>query len=203
MAHITTFLFAAVALYIIVYLAGSILSGFFGSTPKLKLGQRLFGWRFRRFEKALKGAEQAIEDKKISTASTLLRDAFCLESGFAFSKEFEKLNTHNFSVLSRVVSLYEDTDIHLPNLPVVEELLQSRYDLMRAYIETTQTRIRIKLKDSEKQKSSPQWAFDEIDGKLKDLSEKLDTNRLSLISQIDSLFRSLRDSTDQTNIQYH
>lgn len=200
---ITTLLFAGVGLYIIFFLLGSVLSGIWGSGSTLNFSGSLFKWRFKRYQRALEDADKNIGQNKLSAASEDLRNAFCLEVTPGFLKEFDVIHEHNFSVLGKVMSLYEDTESHLGNLPIVDELLQSRYDLMRTLYDTRLTKQKLKLREAEKQKNSPQWAYEEMDAKIKECIERLKTNRLSLISQVDQLFASLRNVSGQSTIQYH
>lgn len=157
-------------------------------------------FRFRQREKVLKIIEGCIERKALAEALKLSWGAFFLDHIKHDSQLVEKVSTHNLSVISKIINISDILGRQLPNLAIIEDLLQTRSELLRAFVETQQT---LRALFRSKKKQTPSWALDEYKKKLEELYDRLKTNRRSLESQIKEALGSLQEAQGQSEITYH
>jgi hypothetical protein len=188
----------AIALIVIAYF-------FYLVTSNINFNPRLFSerWKLRRKERLLEQADDQLEKGLVLRGCQLLRQAFCLDVVTHDVDLIERLQNHHLEILERVVAVSERTSAHLDNLPLVEGLIQSRSDLLRAYVEILQSKNTISRRRKEKGQDTPDWAVQEFSRKLKDIGDRISINRKSLDSQLNTLFASLGRSPETKEVTYH
>jgi hypothetical protein len=158
------------------------------------------GWgelaRFRRREQELKSADRMLETKDWSTALGTLEAAFFFDQIRTNEQLIEKALGHNLSVLTRILSVAEGLDRSVANAAILEDLVESRCDLMRAFFEAANAREALK---KSRKRQVPRWAFEEYDKKLLEIADRLTTNRKTLESQIKVAFVALRSQSRAVN----
>lgn len=159
--------------------------------------------KLRRRQSMLTQAERAIERDDIAAACSSLRGAFYLDTVRAAPELLDRISNHHHAVLARLVLIAEKSGGLLSNLPVVEDLLIRRGDLLKELDEGRRSRAGLARRRGERGRSSPGWALDEYDRRIETLQEKLATNRQSLERQLDSLFQSLSKAPSTSEVTYH
>ena len=186
--------FGIVSLAVIFYIAKVFIEALAGNTT---------GWtermRFKRKERLLPALDALIEKENWGAALDLIRNSFHFDCIAADPDLIDKVNSHHLGVLSRMVIVAEQKAKHLPNLAIIEDLLISRSDLMRGYIDVLKSKNSLK----KRQKKTPSWAVDEYDKRLDDFIDKLRTNRRSLESQLEKAFLAFSYSEVANEITYH
>lgn len=189
-------LFGAIGLALICILAKILFHALVGDTR---------GWmekfRFRQKQKLLKHFDELSARGASGRAFEALRGGFFLDHVYLDADLIDRISGHHAGVLSRISVLAEQNSRSLPNFAVLEDLLQSRCELMRLYVETVTSK---RLMSRNPKKQIPRWALDEYRRKLDDIVDRLKTNRHSIESQIKELFSALKDSTTgESGVTYH
>ncbi len=146
-------------------------------------------------------AQAAMDAEDFSQAGELLHNCFLLEYISGEESLQEKVHSHNFAVLERIINLSEITDGHIDNLSLIEGLLMSRLELARSYVDTMA--LIAKLKSRKKEKGSADWAVDEYSKKGKELKDQLLTNQHSIETQLKILFENLKKPRKEEGITFH
>jgi hypothetical protein len=189
---------SGIGTFFVVIFAKSILSAFPFSFRGLPDRMRL-----KRRQALLAQADQAIERDALPEACTALRGAFYLETVRLAPELIDKINNLHHAVLGRLVILSEKSGGLLANLPVVEDLLIRRGELLKEIDEVRRARSGLSRRSNEKGRTSANWAVGEYNRRLDELREKISTNRQSLESQLDTLFQSLRKAPASSEVTYH
>jgi len=197
---IPALLFGILGLILIIHSIRLILKSAFGGWDT---GNWLRGRKMARKESALKEADYYIDKSNYSESFGYLRQAFVLEERSLSMREIEQVANHNLSILGRVISIAEKTGSRLNNLPAVEGLLISRHQLMRSILEIEESRYSLRLRQKEKKKSVPRWAFAEFSRKLREIKVDLADNRKALEPELDKLFDNLSQQKESDQVTYH
>lgn len=160
-------------------------------------------WRFRRKKRLLKVLEQMISDGREAECNNHLRSAFYLEHIRLNPELIGQVSSHNFALLNVAITLGNSRGVQIDNLAIVEDLLNSRSQLMRNFLETIETKRELKSRRKLEGKSMPDWAEQEYIKKISELKDKLKTNRHSLISQIDQILKALINPASKGQATYH
>lgn len=159
--------------------------------------------KLRKRGKVLATADILIEEGKLREAATALHNSLLLEQVEGDEGFLEKVNNHNLSVLARFVNIAEKRETHIENLPLLEELLVSRHELLRSLHEVSYHRRKLKEKRKEKGQETPQWAEGEFERKQADVVDRLDTNKKSIDSQIKNLIAVISRDSAGSRVTYH
>lgn len=160
-------------------------------------------WKLRRKMRWAEEADSFIEQELFPNALPLLKQSFFLDP-IRFQHEMVKLShNHNLAVLGRLVVIAEKLSAPTSNLALIEGLLQSRNEILESYFETALLRAKIRSERAEEGKETPEWSENEFAKKLNSASDKIITNRKTLISQIDELTTALAEAKSQSSITYH
>lgn len=182
-------------LVLIVTMARIYLRAIFGDTR---------GWaenyRFRQRERNLKSADQALQSIVTAAGLRLLRESFFLDQVRGDIGLVEKVNAHHMALLERLLRIADEQSKHLPNLAIVEDLIQTRCELMRGYQEAVTGRESM-LKN--RKRAVPAWALEEYRKKLDQIADQLRTNRKTLEGQLNELFVVLQREKATLQITYH
>jgi hypothetical protein len=189
---------SGIGTFFVVLIARSILSALPFSLRGLPERVRL-----RRKQALLAQADQAIERSAFAQACSALRGAFYLDSIRIAPEMIDRVNNLHHAVLGRLVIVSEKGGGLLANLPVVEDLLIRRGELLKELGDTRRARSGVSRRRREKGRGSSDWALSEYDRKIDELVEKLTTNRQSLERQLDTLFQSLRKAPSSSEVTYH
>ena len=89
----------------------------------------------------------------------------------------------------------------IDDLPIIEGLFVYRLELLRAYSETRQQQqlLRKKIQSEEGNKSNLSWAEEEFNKKNEDLVDKLQTNRRTLESKLESLYKIILSKASRSD----
>ena len=158
--------------------------------------------RLKRCQALLKQADQNIEKDALHEACAALRAAFYLDSVRLAPEIIEKVNNHHVAILSRLVNISDKGAGPLTNLPLMEDLLIRRGELLRELSEVRRSRAGVSKRRREKGKHSD-WAVSEYSRRISELDEKLTTNRKTLAAQIERLFASLKKAPLESEVTYH
>jgi len=197
---IPALLFGLLGLILIIHSIRLILRSAFGGWDT---SSWLRSRKMSRKEAALKEADFYLDKGDYLPSLKHLRQAFVLEEGSFSMREIEQIANHNLSILGRVISISEKSGSRLLNLPAVEGLLIARHQLMRSVLEIEESRYSLRLRQKEKKKSVPRWAFAEFSRKLRDIKGDLIENRKNLEPELDTLFENLSQERAADQVTYH
>ena len=160
-------------------------------------------WKFRKKKRLLVQADELLKNGEVQQAAGILLDAFYLDQVKVDPSLIDQILNHHLDILSRVISVTEKHSRHLDDLPILEDLLHSRCQLMKGWFERIFAREKIRRKKAENGKSAPGWAAQEFSRQLDEIKDKLTTNRLSLLSRLKDLFGSLEKMRLEGEVTYH
>ncbi len=189
-------LLATLGLFFILYFTKIIFRNF-AINPAHWLEKR----NLKRKVQLLYRADLYLKNDNYQSALPLLREAFCLDhfrSDFAI---LEKLGNHHLSVLSRALSIAERHQSRLNSLAVLEDLLATRVQLQKIFLEKSM--VKRGLMGKAAARTGATWASAEYDNQLAELKDRINTNRKSLESQLAKLFHELSLVKVSQEITYH
>ena len=181
---------AALCLWIVRSIAAIILPDTRGLTEKI---------RFRSRERHAREADALIERQDWSGALSALQSSFYLDA-INLPEMIERVTNLHLGVLSRLLLVSERKGVKLSNLAVIEDLLLSRAEMMRSHVDVIASRATLSRR---RERKTPAWAFEEYQKRLDELNDRLKTNRKSLLSQLEILFRTLRQESSREEVTYH
>lgn len=191
--------FAAIAIVIIGYVLRLVIAPFAGN-PLAWLEYA----RFKKCKGISNRADMLYKEQKIEQALALYHSAFYLDPIFHEMALVERTNSHNLDLLTKVVSIAQNSTEQLASLPAVENLLATRADLLLSFREVQETISKLKKRrPNEKGKGPPNWATAEFQKKRIEIKEKIEGNRKSLRTQLQALFEALLQSSTPSQITYH
>lgn len=155
-----------------------------------------------RKQRLLKNADELAKQGALEQALSRLQEAFMLDHTPLDPVLIESISHHHLSILSRLIALSDQRAARLPHLAVVEDLLASRAQLLRALHEAVAARKSLRERRGEK-KDLPEWALAEYEKKVVDIRDRLATNRKSLESKLSEIFSALRSMTPGQEVTYH
>lgn len=159
--------------------------------------------KLKKRTKGLAAADALVDEGKLKEAATALHGAFLLDQVEGDEAFLDKVNNHNLSVLARFVNIAEKRETHIANLPLLEELLVSRHELLRGLQDISYHRRKLKEKRREKGQETPQWAEGEFERKQAETLDRLETNRKSIDTQIKDLIKNLSKDQSNARVTYH
>ena len=189
-------LLATLGLLLIFYLGKLILRNLIGNPLRWIEKQKL-----KKKIQFLYRADALIQANDHQSAVALLRNAFCLDHFRSDFSILDKLNNHHLSILSRALTIAEKPRTRLDSLAVLEDLLATRIQLQKAYLEKSMVKRGVTAKTSGR--ANPAWATAEFENQLSELRDRLGTNRKSLESQLSKLFHELAMVKAHEEITYH
>ena len=197
---ISALLLGLVGLMAILFCLKLLFSGLLG--PGGGLVQRA---RIRYREKLVEDADRLIGLGDLEAAGLLLRKAFYPEGAGSDLQLIERLSNLNLSILGRIVAIAEKRAQHIENLAIVEDLILSRAQLMRAVIEkkTLLQGARSAAAEHDPAARKPEWVKLQFARLYAEVKDRLDTNQRSLESQLDLLFDNLKRSDQAQQVPYH
>ena len=200
-ALIPAILFGLVGLFIILYclkiLMGNLVKG-------LDLGALLERRRFVHKQQQLAAARQRFAHDEFERGLALLRDAFFFDLVKHDLQLIDRVQDHHLSILQELLAATQRRGVHMLNLPLVEELLQTRANALRAYCETRiAARALGKKGKGGRTQAPPAWALAEFSRKLEEQKEKTAVARRSLERELDILFKTARSTERSSGVMYH
>lgn len=189
-------LFGLIGLYIIFWFCKMLLQQFFGPFSfKDYKNKRLI----RESETSLVKARELHANGKSEQALEAMKGAFIFHTG-PFSYEMIGMITNqHMACLHLILEVRDGVGVKLDDLPILEELIQVRSGMLKAYSDTVSSLRKLSFKrDSAK---APAWARNEFKAKEKELKTKLEDN----INSIKKIYVSIGNdltSNNQTH-DYH
>lgn len=160
-------------------------------------------WKLRRKERLLLLADECASAPSPERCFELLRGAFFLDHTSLGAPFIDKIYNHHLAILGRLVTLAEQRNKHLANLPVVEDLLQTRVALLKTFVDKLATKSSVARRRRQKGQETPGWAMQEYSRAIQQLKDQIATNRQALDSQLDKLFESLHKIAEGDEVTYH
>lgn len=188
-------LLALVVLYLILRALVQALPGNIrGSTER---------WGIKKKEKLLPVLDDLLERGLVNDALFMLADAFYFEHIRLDPSNIERVQNHHLAVLARLIIAGEKRGAQLTNLPIIEDLLLTRSDFMRAYFDVLDSKKTLSKKRVEKGMETPTWALKEYKRKLLEMQDRIATNRRTLEGQLKELFLRLNEERSSDEVTYH
>jgi len=159
-------------------------------------------FKFRQKENLLSRADVYIKAAEFESAYSFLRGSFLLDQIKSDIRLVTRLHNHHLAILGRLVGIADRFSAHLDSLPIVEDLLTTRSQLMKSFIEKKIAQQSLAQKNRGKNRP-PDWALSEFRNQAKEIREKLAVNRKSLDSQLSKLFLSLGSAKKHEEVTYH
>lgn len=147
----------------------------------------------RRGERQVKDAEALPGGQFGPRYLEIIRTAIVIYPIGIKAKSLQRAHAHNLGILGKVISLAERQNSRLEMLPIVEDLLRLRVELISRHQELKRTRVLATRRQEKKGAEVPQWAKIEFGSALKELEQQILLNRKTLLGAIEDLFRSLRE----------
>lgn len=192
-------IFGIIGLALIVYFLKIILGSLFSDS-----GSWIEKYRIKQKESLLPRVDLYIKAGDFEQANQLLRDAFYFGGSKGEGGLIERGNNHNLAILGRVIHISERLSTHLDNLPIVEDLLLTRAQLIKTFAERKLSQAALRKKRrSEKGGAEQSWAALEFSKQLDELRDKIQTNQKSLESQLARLFAALGGARKRDEVTYH
>lgn len=155
-------------------------------------------------ERLLAQADELIAREQWPETFSTLRAAFFLEPIKRDISLVERMVSHHLNVLGRIVEFTGRHSSRISNLPVVEDLLLNRAQLLRSHFEVRHSKRSVHKRTREKGREAPEWVEAEYRRKLREIDERIAVNRRSLESQLDRLFAELEQVQHAgSNVTYH
>lgn len=202
---ISSVLFVVSGIIILLFI-NEVLSFF-----KIEVLKKVKNFKFIKKTDSLEKVDDFILKNDNVSAINVLKTTFHFDiSSFDLESKdanfIENIHIHHMSALSRVVTLFDNADLRIDDLPIIEGLFVYRLELLRAYSETRQQQqlLRKKIQSEEGNKSNLSWAEEEFNKKNEDLVDKLQTNRRTLESKLESLYKIILSKASRNDeITYH
>ncbi|RMG41190.1 MAG: hypothetical protein D6719_09010 [Candidatus Dadabacteria bacterium] len=200
MTIVLALLFGLVGLLVILFIVKAVFGPLFYS---------LSGWRERSRFSACRNYFKALDSLADSSQIAEIRSA----AGRAFYLDIVKKNpgiletiyNHNLAVLGKIIQICGDSAGPIKSLPVLEDLLRTRRQLNRVYFEKLALKQKLNKKktSASTKKEPPEWAKQEFNKQIKDILDKLQTNRSSIASQLEALFKEFSAAGSGSDVTYH
>lgn len=195
---ISALLLGLVGLMAILFCLRLLLSGLLG--PGKGLIQRA---RIRYREKLAENADNLIKQESYEKAAAILRQAFYSEGIGKDLQLVDRLTNLNLSILGRLLIVAEKRSVQLENLAVVEDLILSRGQLMKALIEKRRLAQGVAPATTSGAEPPPEWARQQFVKLYSELKDRLSTNQRSLDSQFGILLEYLSRARQAEEVRYH
>jgi len=160
-------------------------------------------YRIRQKENLLVRADVYLKASDLESSLGFLKNSFFLDLIKNDIKLIDRAHNHNLSVLGKLIGVADRYSTHLANLPLLEDLLISRAQMMKSLIEKKAARNTLKRKRAERARKAPLWAIPEFDAQIAEIREKLSVNKRSVDSQIAKLFSLISNAERGDEVTYH
>ena len=172
---------AVFALYFILFLGRAIVSPIL---PHLKLTpDRRINRQLKQKQELLAKVDQAIEAEQFEPAYDMLCQALILDKRIRGKDILSSIGTHHLLILNKTLLIADLTGKTLSNLPVLEDLLSTRIQLIKVLIELEGK----KSGDTTTRTDTPSWAKKAFQQKEAEINTKLETNLQSIYSQFNGV----------------
>lgn len=208
---ITAVLVAALALFLISFMLAAVWSGLRGAgvkIPKLSLNS-LEAMResaqFRMFPNSLSKIDARIEGGQFDEAVQECRGALFLEAIRKDRVLLDRVDAHHDEVLSRLIIISNLMEINSNHVPLMEDLLASRAELLKALIDASSTLENFKSKVRGDRRGSPSWAINQYEKQVSEILDRLNTNKRSILGVMAEFQQELLKITKapSESVTYH
>ncbi len=160
--------------------------------------------RFNRCERIFNASDAAFKQTTSTELSKLVHDILFLNPIYADRLLIDRVHQHHLLILERLIDRADSQASRIPSLPIIEDLISSRAQLLKAFYDANNKYKNLKSRRIFAREKTPAWALSESAKKVNDLFERLETNKRSLLSQLDELIRSLSTATpSEESVTYH
>lgn len=160
-------------------------------------------FKLRRKKQVIERIDQLLQQNQLKQAGEGIRESFFLDPRRPDRALIDQIATHHLEALNRLVALSDRYSRHLSGLPLLEDLLLTRSDLLRSQFDVSQTRRELSARKLSSGHRSPDWARNEFSKKLLDITDRLTTNRRTIENQVRELLDSLHESPEPDHVTYH
>lgn len=140
-------------------------------------------------------------------AQKSLQSSFILDGAPKNEQTIDRIAAHHLEILNRVIEGAAKRERRLDTLPILEDLIQSRNQLLKGYLDSARSLTALADRGKEKGTPTPPWALQEYQRRLAEISDRLRTNEKALHSQLTSVIAALFDAPPsggtQTEVTYH
>lgn len=179
---------ALLSLLLILYFVRLFLGASFGDLRSVV--EKL---KFKKAASALTEVENLLAKGELTDAISKIKGVFYLDTSLNSPGLIDVVVTHNLSALSSLISISQKRSLRLDGIPLIEEMFQTRGELLRNLYNTKSS-----LRKASAGKSSTTWAADELKSKSQDIIRALATNRSSLEKELQKIFQLFEKSSDSS-----
>ncbi len=184
----------AILIFVLYSLYIAVAQDASGLTEKLLL---------RRKKRWLSEIDILIKSGSNSDACRALRKSLILEHLRSSTECIEGSVQLHMNILARVIMIAERTGATLDNLPVVEDLIHSRGQLLHSYLEALDDKRLFRSRRAKAGKDAPAWAISEFSRKIEEIEDRIKTNSRSLSAQFEELLQALARGDSSSQITFH
>ena len=184
----------AILIFVLYSLYIAVAQDASGLTEKLLL---------RRKKRWLSEIDILIKSGSKSDACRALRKSLILEHLRSSTECIEGSVQLHMNILARVIMIAERTGATLDNLPVVEDLIHSRGQLLHSYLEALDDKRLFRSRRAKAGKDAPAWAISEFSRKIEEIEDRIKTNSRSLSAQFEELLQALARGDSSSQITFH
>ena len=145
-----------------------------------------------RCERLLAVADADIVAGRISEATDHLERSFYLGLVGKSLKLCALVANHNTQVFDRLLTLARTNNKRVSNAEIVEELIESRAQMLAALVECSMSKEKIVAKQKARSGATPDWAAAEFDRKANELVDRLGINKRNITEQVTRLVSEIR-----------
>lgn len=181
---------------------GYLLKAFVGPLVQNPLAY-LERWHLKKKERFISGLSDEAFEAKLLRQQCPPETIFFLES-LRYNRDMIRfVNFHNLAVLNRLLNVCERRGFLAKNIGLIEELFQSRGELLDSLFKARETHESARSKLKTKGQRMPQWGDQEFEKKLVMIGDQVATNRRNIERQLLELFKSFDSLSGSDGVVYH
>lgn len=194
MEVILSIVLGAIGIALIWWVLRSILAAL--PLPRAKKGF-LERWKLRKSQRALGEIDSLIDQEQYKKAAQRFPSCLFLEPIQDDPDLIGHIGAHHLAVLNKTILLSDLMERPLSDLAILEDLLNTRIQLLRSRFE-----LRAQCREASR-KRAPRWAKEEFRKKEQEVLEKLHTNAATITTQFHRSLEAISGSSSSDSITYH
>ncbi|MCB0351882.1 MAG: hypothetical protein KDD64_00105 [Bdellovibrionales bacterium] len=194
MTEVLLIILALIGAFLIFWILKSVLTAL--PIPGLKRGffER---WKLRRSQRVLGEIDKLIDQQEYARAIQLFPSCLYLDLVRSDSDLIGRVGAHHVAVLNKTILLSDLMERPLSDLAILEDLLNTRIQLLRAWFELRGQR------QGASRKSAPKWAREEFRKKEDEISSKLQLNASTVLTQFERSLEAVAKEGGSQSVTYH